>query len=173
MGEIIGNQTVITPVNQVPQGFQTSSVTDNTQQSEASQSYGADNSKSGKRIVLILVGMLVIFVLIIVGLFVILTPTVKGLSVCMVENSIAMDALVQRGLEEKWTYQQKCQEFKPETEKLITCYKNIGRTSVLPAQFAFSLAGLLSGKKINVDTVGLIKLHNTNCSQFPDTLITN
>lgn len=171
--DINDNQTVITPANQTPQGFQTPPVANTTKLQGVTQSMGADHSKIGKKVFLVFASLLGLAVVAFLGLFVILTPTVKGLSLCMEESSIAMDALFQRGIEEKWTNQQKCQEFKPETERLIACFDNVGRSSLLPVQIAFSLGGLLRGEKINVNKAGLIQLHNTNCSQFPDTLITN
>ena len=109
--------------------------------------------------------------LIVVGLFLALTPTVKGLSACIEENSKNMNKLFQRGLQEKWTNQQKCEEFKPETERSIACYESVGNDSLLPEQLAFTLGGLIRGKEIKVNKEGLIQLHNSNCSQFPETLI--
>lgn len=133
-----------------------------------------DNPKSGKKKTFLVLGGLIAFlVLVVVGLYILLTPTVRGLSACMEENSRNMDVLFQRGLQEKWTNLQKCQEFKPETEKLIACYEEVENKSILPEQLAFTLGELIRGKEITVDKKGLIQLHNTNCSQYPETLISN
>ncbi len=194
MDNNFGNQLQPTPVNPTPQGVQTPPTPNmvqpnvqptqatstsfqqptTNQQTETVQPAGEEKTKSGKKVILIVFGGLILLVvLIVVGLFVILTPTVKGLSSCMEENSKNMDALFQRGLEEKWTNQQKCQEFKPETEKLITCYEEVGGRSILPEQLAFTLGGLIRGREIKVDKAGVIKLHNSNCSKYPETLISN
>jgi len=194
MDENGGNQSLPTRVSQTPQGVQTpptpNAVQPNIQptqtiqtsyqqhtaiqQTETVQPAVGEKPKSGNKVILfILGGLILLVVLIVVGLFVILTPTVKGLSACMVENSKNMDALFQRGLEEKWTNQLKCQEFKPETEKLINCYEEVGSRSILPEQLAFTLGGLIRGEEIKVDKAGLIELHNSNCTQYPETLISN
>jgi len=189
MDDNISSPSQPTSTNQPPQGVQTPTpnVTQPTpttpttfqrptmnQQPEMVQQAVEEKPKSGKkRILLVLGGLILLLVVVVVGLFVTLTPTVKGLSVCMEENSRNMDAMFQRGLAEKWTNQQKCQEFKPETEKLISCYESVGNDSLLPEQLAFNLGGLIRGKEIKVDKEGMIQLHNSNCSQFPETLISD
>lgn len=192
MDESSGNQASPASVDQSPQGVQTPPAPNSVQppvqppqttqtsfqqstmnqQPEVVQPTAEAKPKSGKKKILImLVGLVVLLALVIIGVFVLLTPTVKGLSACMEESSKNMDALFQRGLEEKWTNQQKCQEFKPETEKLIACYERVGSNSLLPEQLAFTLGGILRGKELKVDKEGLIQLHNTNCSQYTETII--
>jgi hypothetical protein len=118
--------------------------------------------------VIIIVGVLVLFLL---GLFVLMIPTFNGLSDCLKQGSENLDLLKQRRITEKWNNRQNCAEIKPLSEKLIACYDDVGEKSLLPEQLAFTLGGLINPNVKNEDKEGIIKRHNSSCSQYPETLI--
>jgi hypothetical protein len=191
MGDDSGNQNQSTSINQPLQGSEIPPVLNVVepniqpiqnfsqqpqvnQQPEVIQTSNEDKSRSGKKKIFIVLGSLIlIFVLFMLGLIVLLTPTINGLSACMEENEIDMDLLFQKGVAERWNNQQKCAEIKPISEQLITCYQRVGDKNILPEQLAFTLGGLINRSVRNVDSESIIKQHNLNCSQYPETLIDN
>lgn len=118
--------------------------------------------------VLIIVGVLILFSL---GLLYLMIPTFNGLSACLKEGSESLNVLSQRRVTEKWNNRQNCAQIKPLSEKLIACYDNVGGKSLLPEQLAFTLGGLINPSVKSEDKEGIIKRHNSSCSQYPETLI--
>jgi len=165
------NQTALTPNSNQPIVQPIQNTQTNLQQSVPPQSIEEEKPKSGKKVFFILFGIIAFVGTILVVLFILLTPTVKGLSTCMVENNQSMDLASQRGIAEKWNNQQKCTEFKPITEELLACYERVRNKGILPEGLAFILGSLINSSVKNVDKESIIQLHNTNCSQYPETLI--
>lgn len=129
-------------------------------------------NKPSRNKILFVILALIIFILILgVSLFILLTPTVNKLSLCIKDNIADLELLTQRGLGERWDNHTKCIEIKIVNEKLLSCYKKVDNESVLPSNLAFTFGGLFNTNIRNSNKISIIKLHNTNCSQYPDTLI--
>ena len=164
-------QPSVPPVQTTQPSFQQPSI---NQQQIITAPGGESSKKSGiKRVLLMFFGLIALLVISGICLVILLNPTLKGLISCLDENEKDMNILFQRGAEEKWNTQQKCSGIKPINEKLVACYEDVGNNNLLPEQLAFTLGGIFNSSVRHADSESIIEQHNTNCIQYPETLIGN
>jgi len=125
-----------------------------------------------KNSVLIIVVVIVLITIFVgIGILIISTPTVKGLSQCLDDGNKDLTQATQRGIVEKWNEREACFQFKQSTERLLSCYESVERKSLLPISVPFTIVTLFKKSHENMSPQGLIKLHNSECGQYPESKI--
>jgi hypothetical protein len=124
-----------------------------------------------KKLLLIFLGSVLVFIVIIVSFFLLLSPTVEDLTVCLNESSDSSEELFRRAATEKWNGQQACAAVKPVREKLIACYEQAGSGNLLHVNLAFFTVGLIDPNLKDLKPNDVVRNHNLKCSEYPETLI--
>ncbi len=112
-----------------------------------------------------------VVVLLILGFFVLSAPTVKSLSSCLSEYNLKMDKNFAIAKQEKWNKEMVCTAGKPALLELKSCYSSVGSQSLLPIDIVFQITRIIKPGTIGRDINGAVKIHNSSCSDYPDTQI--
>jgi len=132
--------------------------------------------KGSVLVIVVIIVLITIFVGI--GILIISTPTVKGLSQCLEnENKYLEDENInlvqsfQKGITKKRTEREACFQLKQSTERLLSCYESVERESILPLSVPFTIVTLFKKSHGDMSPQSLIKLHNSECGQYPESKI--
>jgi hypothetical protein len=110
-------------------------------------------------------------VLLAVGFFIISEPTVKLLSECIETFNAKTENNISRAEQEGWDKETVCRNGQPGAAELQACYSSVEAKNKLSLEAVFKITEIIRPGFVGGDADKAIELHNSSCSDYPETLV--
>jgi hypothetical protein len=126
-----------------------------------------------RKIIKFVISTLVLFVVLFILLWIadlIISPSLKGLSDCYKTANQEQQLMNNRMQKEQWGKQKYCEEDKAGLLSLSACYERVESESPVSIETIETMVNSIK-PGLNLYLSAFIQEHNTECAEYPDTLI--
>ncbi len=106
-----------------------------------------------------------------IGLLALTAPTVKKLATCLTDSNSALMSTINQSKEQKWSKELICKNGKPALDNLQACYAQVEQESLLPIKTIVEITKILRPNTSSGDINSFINMHNSACTEYPETQI--